>query len=116
LPLRFLADTNFDQRIVAGVLRLEPDISFELPQGVIPDRMKDPDVLAIAASMGRVLVSHDARTLPRHFSGFVADSESPGLILVPRSMTIAQAIEEIVLIWRLSAPDEWRNLWRRLPL
>lgn len=101
---------------MAGVLRVEPGISFEIPLGVIPDRMSDPDVFDLAATLGRVVVSHDARTMPRHFADFVAHSVSPGLILVPRSMTIAQAIEELVTIWRLTEADEWRNHWRRLPL
>jgi hypothetical protein len=116
LPLRFLADTNFDQRIVAGVLRVAPDISFELPLGIIPDRMTDPDVFALAAFMGRVIVSHDTRTMPGHFADFVAHSSSPGLILVPRSMTIGDAIEELVMIGHFAEADEWLNLWRRLPL
>lgn len=116
MPLRFLADTNLDQRIVAGVLRAEPEISFELPLAVIPERMKDPEVLSLAARMGRVLVTHDARTMPGHFGDFVQHSESPGLIVVPRSMAIGRAIDEIVLIWHLATPQEWRNLHRRLPL
>jgi hypothetical protein len=52
LRVRFLADANLDQDIVAGVLRREPDVDFELPQGIIPEGMTDPDVLAVAASLG----------------------------------------------------------------
>lgn len=78
--------------------------------------MKDPDVLALAALMGRVVVTHDARTMPRHFGDFLKHSESPGMIIVPRSMPIGHAIDEIVLVWHLAKPEEWRNLHRRLPL
>jgi hypothetical protein len=34
LRVRFLADANLDQDIV-GVLRREPEVDFELPQGII---------------------------------------------------------------------------------
>ncbi len=47
MKVRFLADANFNQKIVAGLL-LEPSIDFALPQAMIPERMKDPDVLDLA--------------------------------------------------------------------
>jgi hypothetical protein len=116
LKVRFLADENLDQDIVAGVLRREPEVDFELPQGLIPEGMKDPDLLALAASLGRILVTHDVRTMPRHFGEFIARNECPGIVLIPRTITIGQAIEELLLIWHLSEPSEWTNLLRRLPL
>jgi Domain of unknown function (DUF5615) len=116
LRVRFLADANLDQDIVAGILRREPDVDFELPQGIIPEGMEDPAVLAVAASLDRILVTHDVRTMPRHFGEFLNHSKSPGLILVPRSMPIRQAIEEMVLVWHISDADDWRNRFRRLPL
>ena len=116
MRVRFLADANLDQDIVAGVRRREPEVDFELPQGFIPAGMKDPEVLAVAASLGRILVTHDVRTMPRQFGEFIADRESPGLILVPRTMPMAQAIEEILLIWHVSEAGEWTNRFRRLPL
>lgn len=116
MRIRFLADENLDQDIVAGVLRREPDVDFELPQGLIPEGMKDPEVLALAASLGCILVTHDVRTMPRHFGEFIVNKECPGVILIPRTTSIAQAIEELVLIWHVSEPGEWTNLLRRLPL
>jgi hypothetical protein len=116
VQVRFLGDANLDQDIVAGILRREPQVDFELPQGIIPQGTRDPEVLAIAASLDRILVTHDVRTMPRHFGEFVTRNNSPGLILIPRSMPIAQAIEELLLIWHASQADEWTNLWRRLPL
>jgi Domain of unknown function (DUF5615) len=65
LRVRFLADANLDQDIVAGVLRREPEVDFELSQGVIAEGMRDPKVLALAASLGRIVVTHDVRTLRR---------------------------------------------------
>ena len=95
MPVRFLADANLDQDIVVGILRREPNVDFELPQGVIPEGMADPEALAVAAPLGRILVTHDVRTMPQYFGEFITGSECPGLILIPRSMPMAQAIEEI---------------------
>jgi hypothetical protein len=40
-------------------------------------------VLRRAASEGRILVSHDKRTIPRHFASFLNEgNDSPGVLLV----------------------------------
>ncbi len=52
MKVRFLADVNFNQKIVAGLLLREPSIDFALPQAMIPERMKDQDVLDLAQSGG----------------------------------------------------------------
>jgi Domain of unknown function (DUF5615) len=116
LKIRFLADANFNQRIVAGLLLREPRVDFELPQNVIPEKMADPQVLELGAARGRIIVTHDVRTMPGHFSDFVASQICPGLILIPKKMPIGQAIEELLLIWHVSESAEWINKMRRLPL
>ena len=116
MQLCFLADANLDQDIVAGLLRREPSIDFELPQSVLADGTGDPVVLAIAASLGRILVTHDIRTMPFHFAEFVLHSASPGLILVPQNMQIKSVIDELLLIWLVSDGEYWRNRYRRLPI
>jgi hypothetical protein len=87
-----------------------------MPQGIITQGMKDPEVLAVAASLGRILVTHDVRTMPRHFGEFITGSDCPGLILIPSSMPMKMAIDEILLIWHLTEAEEWTNLFRRIPL
>lgn len=116
MKIRFLADADLNQNIVAGLLLREPRIDFELPQSVIPDGTPDWKVLEFVASTGRIIVSHDVRTMPTHFSTFASDRLSAGLILVPKRVTIGAAIEDLLLIWQLSEAEEWINQMRRLPL
>jgi hypothetical protein len=79
--------------------------------------VSDPRVLALAAEQYRILVSHDFRTMPRHFADFLlAHGSSPGLILVPQYLPIGEAIEELVLIWGASDAEEWRNRILKIPL
>ena len=78
--------------------------------------MEDPQVLALAAARGRVIVSHDVRTMPDYFSDFVADQSGPGMILFPKKMPIGSAIEDLLLIWQVSEAEEWIDRMRRLPL
>jgi hypothetical protein len=87
-----------------------------LPQGIIPHGMKDPQVLAVAAYLGRILVTHDVRTMPKHFGEFIIGNDSFGMILIPSPMPIRNAIEEILLVWHVTEAEEWTNLFRRMPL
>jgi len=59
---------------------------------------KDEAVLAIGAAAGRVLVSHDLRTMPREFAAFVVVQTSPGVLIVSQKLSLLDAIEELVLI------------------
>ncbi len=116
MKIGFLADANFNQRIVAGLLLREPAIDFALPQGVIPDGMSDFQVLELGATLGRVIVTHDVRTMPAWFQQFVKARPCPGLILVPEKTPIRDAIEDLFTIWHVSEAEEWVNQMRRLPL
>jgi hypothetical protein len=116
VKVRFLADANFNQKIVAGVLLREPSIDFALPQTIFPERMKDPDVLNLAHLSGRVLVSHDVNTMPRWFDECVAERSCAGLILVAERLPIRDVIEDLLLIWHVAEAGEWVNRMEWLPL
>ncbi|MBV9742958.1 MAG: DUF5615 family PIN-like protein [Acidobacteriia bacterium] len=116
MKVRFLGDANFNRRIVAGLLRREPAVDFVLPEAMIPERMKDPDVLDLADSTGRIVVSHDVRTMPRWFDQCVEQHQCAGLILVPNKLPIRDVIEDLLLIWHVTEADQWVNRLEWLPL
>jgi hypothetical protein len=116
MKVRFLADANFNQKIVAGLLLREPAIDFALPQAMIPERMKDPDVLDLAHLSSRIVVSHDVTTMPRWFDRCVEERSCAGLILVPDRIPLRDVIEDLLLIWNLTEAGEWGNRLEWLPL
>jgi len=59
LKIRFLADANFNQRIVSGLLLHEPRSISNLLHGVIRDRMSDLQVLELGTARGRIIVTHE---------------------------------------------------------
>lgn len=62
-------------------------------------------------------MSHDLTTMPTHFATFLESGQySPGLFLIDQNLPIAQAVEELLLIWEASTADEWYNQVRYLPL
>jgi predicted nuclease of predicted toxin-antitoxin system len=113
---RFLADADFNQKIVLGLLRREPTIGFQTAsQGGVIGR-PDPEVLAIAARENRILISHDRGTMAAHFIRFRTTQSSPGLILVSQEIDMGTAIEDLLLIWAASTHDEWRDKIGFVPL
>ncbi len=116
MRLRFQADADLNQNIVLAVLRREPSVDFKTAEQARLKGIEDPKVLALAATSERILVTHDRRTMPRHFADFIADRTSPGLLLIPQKIPVAIAAEELVLIWAVSEPGEWVDRICALPL
>lgn len=115
--IRFLADANLDEAIVAGCLRREPAMDFRSAGEAQLEGLPDDQVLGIAAAQQRILVSHDFQTMPAPFGDFLlAYGTSPGVLLVRQSLPVATAIEELVLIWAASDSGEWTNRILKIPL
>ena len=53
--------------------------------------LDDQQVLAHAADAGRLLVSHDRRTMPHHFADFVINNASPDVLIVSQKTTTVVA-------------------------
>ena len=62
--MKFLADENFDYRIVRGLLRRRPEFDIVRVQDLEIAGADDPTVLGWAARAGRTLLTHDERTVP----------------------------------------------------
>ena len=55
--------------------------------------------------------------MPAHFRQYIsAGAKSPGVILLREGISIAAAIEELVLIWSASEAEEWINRLLWIPL
>ncbi len=79
--------------------------------------MNDIAVLALAAESQRVLVSHDVGRMPQQFPTFRSDGRSSaGVLLIPQSLEIGAAIDDILLIWLASESSEWLNHLGWIPL
>jgi len=113
VKVRYQADADLNRRIVRATLRREPGIDFQLASaaraGAGLKGLLDDQVLAVATQEGRLLVTHDRRTMPRHFAEFITKEVSPGVIIIPQKMPLAAAVEWLVIIWAASEAEEWVN-------
>ncbi|HXJ95501.1 MAG TPA: DUF5615 family PIN-like protein [Terriglobia bacterium] len=116
MKLKFLADADLNQDVVKGVLRREPAIDFRTAVSAGLRGLSDLDVLAFAASEGRVLVSHDRKTMPRAFADWVATHSTPGVFIVSQKTDVLAIIDALLLVWALSEAEEWTDRICTLPL
>ena len=116
MKVRFLADANFNRRIIAGVLRRETRVDFLSGEQTNLVGVPDLEVLALAAAETRILVSHDVRTMPAAFAEFILTKNSAGVLLLSQSLNIGAAITIVCRIWEEATAEEWRNRIAWLPL
>lgn len=116
MKVRFQADADLNQIIVKATFRLEPAIDFQTAHAAGLAGLDDKEVLKLAAEQGRVLVSHDRKTMPTQFSQFILSEDCPGLLIVSQKQPISEVAEDLLLIWLASEPDEWVNHIRSLPI
>ncbi len=116
MKLRFQADADFNETIVKAMLRREPSINFQTAYIANLAGLTDIEVLQKAASEGRLLVSHDRKTMPFHFAEFIRTENSPGVIIVPQKLPIATIVEDLLIIWMATEAEEWTNRIIVLPI
>jgi len=116
MKVRFQADADLKHAIVRATLRREPTIDFQSAKSADLVGLDDMAVLALAARDGRVLVSHDSRTMPSDFAEFISKNTSPGVVIASQRLSVAVVVEELLLIWSASDADDWVNRIAHLPL
>jgi hypothetical protein len=109
VKIRFQADADLNEDILKGVLRREPRIDFRTAAAAGLRSLTDLEVLTLSAREGRVLVSHDRRTMPQAFAEFLRTNKSPGVLIVSQKADLLCAIDDLVLIWMASEAEEWTN-------
>jgi len=116
MSVRFQADADLNHIIVKATLRREPGIDFQIAHVANLAGVVDQEVLALAAQAGRVLVTHDRKTMPKNFAEFIVHTSSSGVVVIPQKLPVRAAVEDLLLIWTASEAEEWINRMQVLPL
>lgn len=115
--LKLAADENFNNDILRGLLRRNPEVDVVRVQDAGLSGADDPAVLAWAAAEGRVLLTHDVTTMTRYAYERAARGEPmPGVFEVARTVPVALAIDDLLLLTEGSLEGEWEGQVRYLPL
>jgi hypothetical protein len=116
MRIRYQADADLNEIILLAAVRREPVIDFQTALAAGLAHLQDPEVLAIAARERRILVTHDQRTMPRHFANFIGQNASYGVLVVPQHIPAPVVVENLLLIWSATEAEEWINRICFLPL
>jgi len=115
--LRLVADENFNNNIIRGVLRRKAEVDVVRIQEVGLSGADDPTVLAWAAQQGRVLLTHDVSTITKYaYERIEAGQAMPGVFEIQRSAPIGPVIEDVILLVECSLEGEWEDQIIYLPL
>ena len=115
--LRFLTDEDFDKRLLTGIRRRLPHLDIVRVQDVGLRTRGDAAIVAWAAGEGRLVLTHDAATMPKTANDRVAGGlPMPGIVVVNKDLPIGLNIDEIIIVATASFDGEWETKTIYLPL
>jgi hypothetical protein len=115
--VKYLFDEDLNGRIVRGVRRRISALDSTTVQEADLPEASDPTVLDWAASQGRVVITHDHRTMRTCAEDRLkAGLPMTGLILVPQTAPLGQVIDDLVLVAEATTAEEWNGTIVFLPL
>jgi Domain of unknown function (DUF5615) len=115
--MRFAADENFNGRILKGLLTRIPDLDIVRVQDTTMYQATDPELLKWLADESRILLTHDAKTLPGFVYARVRDGLAvPGIIEVRLTINIGQILDELEIIIGEGTPEDFESLVRYVPM
>ena len=71
MKVRFQADADLNEILVKAMLRREPGIDIQTARAAGLAGLVDNDVLALAVRSGRLLLTHDRKTMPKSVIGLL---------------------------------------------
>jgi predicted nuclease of predicted toxin-antitoxin system len=115
--ISFLVDQNFNENIVEGLARRIPTLDIILARSVGLEAATDPAILEWAAAQGRILLTHDRKTLPPFaYDRVTAGLPMPGVFLVSDDMAIGQAIDQLLIAVNCLSQEECKDIVKYFPL
>lgn len=115
--IRLLADENFDNHVLRALRRENVDVDIVRVQDIEIYQADDPRVLEWAASEGRILLTHDVRTMPHYAYERVRDNlPMLGIIAVHRSAPIGKVIEDLLIALAASKEGEFEGQVVYIPI
>lgn len=110
-------DEDVKGAILRGVRHERSSLDLVSVRDTLLRSAPDIEVLAWAATEGRVLFTHDARTMTdAAYRRITAGQPTPGVFVIHQSLPTGIAVDQIVLILEASEPGEWEGQVRYLPL
>jgi predicted nuclease of predicted toxin-antitoxin system len=116
--LRLVSDEDVDGYVLRELLRREPGLDIVRVQDVGLMSAPDPDILAWAATEGRIVLTQDHATMPDFaYDRVRAGLPMPGVFVIRNQpLSIGRLAQEILTVALCSAQEEWKDQVVFLPL
>jgi hypothetical protein len=115
----YLLDEHVPIALGLHLVRQEPSIELSrVGDGIAPSlSASDPELLRWIEAHDRVLVTNNRSTMPAHLESHLASGgHVPGIVQLPRLVSIAAIVADLVLLWSAASPEEIRDRIIYLPL
>jgi hypothetical protein len=116
MPLSYLFDEHLRGPLWRAVQshNLRSDEVLDVVRvGDLPDLPlgeQDEAILRWAEREGRIVVTYDRSTIPKHLENHLSDGHhSPGVFLLPRDASIARIVSFLILTAYASDPEDWQD-------
>lgn len=115
--LRLACDENFNNAVVRNILNRLPGLDITRIQDTEAAGKPDEVVLEWAANEGRVLLTHDLRTIPPLFYTRLNNGQKvSGVFAILLNAPSDQIATDLALLASASLDDEWDSQVLYLPL
>jgi hypothetical protein len=117
--IRYLLDEHVHPAIRTELLKREPGLEvWRVGDPGAPQRSThDPDILRWCEEHAFILVTNNRRSMPVHLRDHLAEGRHlPGILELNPDMSMGQTLDELLLIWGASNPDEYRDRIIYLPV
>jgi hypothetical protein len=116
--MRYLIDENTTHALGDQLRRRQPDIAvltvgddLAPPLGTL-----DPDILLWLESKGYCLITRNRHSMPQHLQDHLATGHHvPGIFTLRPSASMGQVIDDLLLIWGASHPNEYQDQIVHIP-
>ncbi len=114
---KLVSDEDFKDAIIEGLRQRDPEIDLVRAVDAGLSGFKDNQLLSWATDEGRIILSHDRKTMIPFASQRIAAGEPmAGLIVVSQHCPISRAIDDILLSLARYADEGWQDRIVTIPI
>lgn len=114
--LHLIADVSLNHHLITACHRRNALVHFLPATKARIEGMSNLELLQVAASQDRIVISHDIHTMPRDFAAFLESGKSsPGVFLLHPQTPIAEAAAWLEVASLATEASDWDDLIVEIP-
>jgi hypothetical protein len=115
----YLVDENMAPALANQIRRLQPNLNvLKIGDEAAPLKgTLDPEILLWLERTGFSLVTRNRKSMPQHLQAHIAAGHHvPGIFILRPQCSSRDVVEDLILIWEVTAPEEYQDQITYIPL